>query len=171
MSTATEERDIIYADRDHCVGVHGSTVVAFSLQPPNPMCLAAWTAALVQLAQRSDAPVSILIIVDSGARPPDDGTKREIQRVTSRHADSIGAFAYVIEGEGFGAAALRSAMSLMSLAARYPYPQKVFKSVGDAVAWMLLRATGKSGDGVAVASILAIVERMRQRLKPLAAAM
>jgi len=71
VSTATE-RDIIYKDRDHCIGVHGSTLVAFSLQSPNPVCLAAWTTALVQLAQRSDGPISILIIVDSGARPPDD---------------------------------------------------------------------------------------------------
>lgn len=77
----------------------------------------------------------------------------------------------MIEGEGFGAAALRSAMSLMSLAARYPYPQKVFKSVGDAAAWILRRSGGESADGATVANILALVELMRQRLKPLAAAM
>jgi hypothetical protein len=75
----------------------------------------------------------------------------------------------VIEGEGFGAAALRSAISLMSLAARYPYPQKVFKRVSDATAWILPRMSAELPD-VTVASTLASVELMRRQVKPLAAA-
>jgi hypothetical protein len=165
-----ENRGILYTDHEHCIAVHGSAVIAFSLQPPNPKCLEAWTTALVQLTQRTQGPISILIIIDSGARSPDEATKRQIQDVCTRYAGRIGAFAYVIEGEGFGAAALRSAISLMSLAARYPYPQKVFKRVSDATAWILPRMSAKLPDDVTVVSTLATVELMRRQVKPLAAA-
>jgi hypothetical protein len=161
---------ILFSDRDHCLCAYGNTLLAFSLQPPNPRYLQAWTKAVGELVEQSSGPISVLIIIDSGARAPDEVSKREIRTTTIRHGHGIGAFAYVIEGEGFGAAAMRSAVSLISLAARYPFPQRVFKSAGDAAAWMRSLTPADSARGVTVPGMLAAVESMRDAVKQLAVA-
>ncbi|HXE85360.1 MAG TPA: hypothetical protein VN524_01010, partial [Hyphomicrobiaceae bacterium] len=133
--SSANRRAVLYSDRDHCLAIHGNAVISYSLQPPNPAFLAAWTAAVERLVKATDAAISVVTVIDSQARPPDDGSKREIRDTVTRHRRRIGTFAYVIEGHGFGAAALRSMISLISLAARYPFPQKVFASINDASAW------------------------------------
>jgi hypothetical protein len=170
MSAPPAKEAILYSDQDHCLCVYGPTVLAFSLQQPNPRYLQAWTRAVDDLVKSSSDPISVLIIIDSGARPPDEASKREIRNSTHRHGPRIGAFAYVIEGEGFGAAAMRSAVSLISLAARYPFPQKVFKTVEQAAPWVLPSAPSDAHQEPTVVGLLSAVQAMRRAVKHLAVA-
>jgi hypothetical protein len=170
MSTGLAKEVILHLDQDHCLCAYGATVLSFSLQPPNPRYLAAWTKAVDDLVKQTSGPIAVLIVIDSAARPPDETSKKEIRKTTTRHGQSIGAFAYVIEGEGFGAAAVRSAVSLISLAARYPFPQKVFRNAGEAAAWMLPRLPADAEKGVTAGGVLTAVEGMRHSVKKLAVA-
>jgi hypothetical protein len=167
--SSTRQRAVAYAARNHCLSVYGNAIVSFSLQPPDPAFLEVWTRAVDRLAKSSTVKISVVTVVDSNARPPDDASRRAIRDAVSRHHHDIGAFAYVVEGHGFGAAALRSVVSLISLAARYPFPQKVFANVADAAAWMLQRTPAGSED-VTAGGLVSVVEMMRNQVKQLATA-
>ncbi len=166
MSTLAAKQLVFpYLDRDHCLSVVGNAVLSFSVQPPNPRFLDAWTAAVDQLVATIDDPISVVIIIDSHSRAPDEVSKRAILNTVFRQRSAIGAFAYVIEGQGFGAAALRSAVSLISLAARYPFPQKVFKTVVDGSVWTLRQVPASTAHGLTILAVGAAVEAMRDAVK------
>jgi len=169
-SGPTKRQLFLYSDQEHCLSVYGNTVLSFSLQPPNPRYLAAWTAAMERLAKkRSDSRISVLTVVDGSCRPPDDASKKAIRNTIIQHSNEIGAFAYVIEGDGFGAAAVRSAVTLISLVARYPFPQKVFKEVGPACLWTLDRVPPAAEQGTTAAGMMAAIKTMRSQVRQLAA--
>jgi hypothetical protein len=166
MSTLAAKRPVFsFLDQDHCLSVLGNAVLSFSLQPPHPRFLEVWTAAVDQAVARSNGPISVIIVIDSNSRAPDEVSKRAILNTVLRHRAAIGAFAYTIEGHGFGAAALRSAVSLISLAARYPFPQKVFKTPADGAVWALGHVPSSADHGVTVTAICVTVEAMRNAVK------
>jgi hypothetical protein len=135
----------VYQDAQHVICVCQNTVLTYSGDAPNPRYLDAWARTVQLVAEQYPTGVLVITLIDRHAHVPDDASKAHIRNTVLRHADQIGAFAYVVEGEGFGAAAVRSALSLISLAARYPFPQKVFGRAEDAVPWMLSRP-GRQGE-------------------------
>ncbi|HEU4582624.1 MAG TPA: hypothetical protein VFS67_30415 [Polyangiaceae bacterium] len=161
---------MLYSDPEHCLAVAGRTVVSFSLQPPNPAYLRAWAAAMDRLAQQSNEPLSALTVIDSGARVPDDATKTEIRNTVLRHQKQVCAVAYVIEGQGFRTAAMRSAISFISLLARYPFPQKTFANTAGATAWTMQQLPSGAATGSSAAEMISLLEAMRQQLTRIAAA-
>jgi hypothetical protein len=165
VTLAAKRPIFTYLDHDHCLSVLGNAVLSFSLQPPHPRFLAMWTGAVDQVVAASDGPISVIIVIDSLSRAPDEVSKRAILNTVLRHRTAIGAFAYTIEGHGFGAAALRSAVSLISLAARYPFPQKVFKTVADGAVWTLGHVPSSAAHGVTVKAICVTVDAMRDAVK------
>ena len=167
-SASSKRRIFLYSDQEHCLSVCGNTVLSFSLRPPNPQFLKAWTGAVAQLGKRSDGLISVVTVVDARCPPPDEASKAAIRDTVIRHGRQIGAFAYVIEGEGFGAAAVRSAVTMISLVARYPFPQKVFKDAKMACTWALELAPA-SETNQAPSGILATVGAMRAAVGPFAA--
>lgn len=127
----------VYRDPQHVIAVYQNTILTYSGDAPNPQYLDSWTRTVEQVAARFPTELLALTIIDRHVRAPDDNARTRVRNAVLRHAESIRAFAYVIEGEGFGAAAVRSAVTLISMAARYPFPQKVFGHVETAVPWLL----------------------------------
>jgi hypothetical protein len=156
-STRELVNGVVYTDQHHSVSLCGPVIVTFSSDAPNPRYLLAWDQATAKLAARVTGPIFVLTIIDGVTPTPDEPSRKAIRHTIVRHQDRIGAFAYVVEGRGFGAAAIRSAVSLMSLAARYPFSQKVFSNVTEASHW-LARAQGAGSD---VPKVLASIEAMR----------
>lgn len=113
--------------------VLGNVALTYSLAAPSARYLATWA----DVIERLEPPILVLTVIDSRARAPDAASKAAIRQTVTRHERRIGGLAYVIEGEGFGAAALRSALSLINLAARYRFPQKVTATGGEAVPWLI----------------------------------
>ena len=129
----------LYRDGQHIIAVCENAVLTYSSDAPNPRFLESWTRTVELLVDQFRAGVLAITIIDSRVRAPDEASRMHIRNTLMRHAAELKAFAYVVEGEGFGAAALRGAISLMSLAARYPFPMKVYGRVEEAVPWMLNR--------------------------------
>ncbi len=117
----------------------GNAVLTYSNDAPNPRYLEAWTRTVELVLNDQHAGLLVMTIIDRNAHAPDDASKTSIRNTILRHAGQIESFAYVVDGEGFRAAAMRSALSLISLAAHYSFPQKVFGRVEAAVPWMLTR--------------------------------
>lgn len=152
------------------ISVCRNAILSFSNCAPNPSFLAAWTHTVDQLVEQGRTPLLVLTVIDRRARPPDDTSKRAIRETVLRNAPHIQAFAYVVEGEGFAAAAVRSALALISLAARYSFPQKVFGRVEDAVVWMLSRPIAGDRPGLPVGELLDAATALSAELKSVAAA-
>jgi len=154
----------VYQDADHVISVCENTVLAYSVRAPNPQFLDAWTRTMDLLAERFPSGVLVITIIERRVQPPDEVSRTRIRNTVLRHAAQIKAFAYVVEGEGFGAAAVRSALSLISMAARYPFPMKVFGVLEEAVPWMLNRPeSGAHRDSAT--KLIGVAHTLRGELK------
>jgi hypothetical protein len=123
-----------------------------------------------RLAQHSSEPISVLTVIDGASRVPDDAAKAEIRNTVVRHQKQMCALAYVIEGQGFGAAAMRSAISFISLLARYPFPQKTFANIAAATAWTMQQMPTGAAKDISAAELISVLEAMRQQLTRVAVA-
>jgi len=154
----------VYQDEKHLIAAYENTVLTYSDDAPNPRFLHAWTHTVEQAAERFADGLYAVTIIDSRVRPPDDASRVHIRNTVMRHAAQLAAFAYVVEGEGFGAATLRGAISLISLAARYPFPMKVFGRVEEAVPWMLKHPT-LGAKGLSVPKLVTVANSLRGELR------
>lgn len=123
----------MYVDAHHAISVVGHVALTYSLTPPDMAYLNRW----VDLMPQMDPPILVLTVIDSGARAPDAAMKDAIRKTIKHHEKRIGALAYVVEGEGFGAAAMRSALSVINFAVRFPFPQRVTATVSEAAPWLI----------------------------------
>jgi hypothetical protein len=163
----------VYRDEHHVIAVCGTAVLTWSSQAPNPRYLEAWTRTVGLVLDQYQAGLYVVTIIDRNSNAPDDASKTSIRNAIVAHAAQIEAFAYVVEGEGFRSAAMRSALSLISLAARYPFPQKVFGHVEGAVPWMLSRPRrGEPSQQRAPepAKLIKVCNSLREQLTSVAAA-
>jgi hypothetical protein len=159
----------LYCDEHHCISIYGNAILTYSTDPPNPVYLQHWTRATERLVDKTSGSISVVTLIDSRSRAPDELSKRAIRATIGKHSQHIANFAYVVEGTGFGAAAMRSALSLISLAARYPFPQRVFSSLEAAAPWILNTADAPRL-GMGPTSLIAAAELMRGQVRQLAAA-
>ncbi len=79
---------------------------------------------------------AMLIVVDSDMESPDARLRSELARVLKQYEPATDCAAYVIEGTGFKAAALRSLVTAIMVIARVKLPTKVFSTVSEAAHWM-----------------------------------
>lgn len=75
MAAAPRDVPLLYSDREHCIAVSGNMMISLSLQPPNAGYLAAWTQVMEQLVSSQPGPICVIIVIDAGARPPDEASK------------------------------------------------------------------------------------------------
>jgi hypothetical protein len=162
--------DFVYGDAQHVIAVCENTILTYSSDGPNARFLEAWTRTVELVVHQFPAGLLALTIIDRHAHAPDDSAKTRIRNTVLRHSAAINAFAYVVEGEGFGAAAIRSALSLISLAARYSFPQKVFGRVEEAVPWMLSRPSKRTASAPDTVKLVNVAHSLRGQLRPTAAA-
>ena len=155
-------REFMYTDRDHCIAVQGRTILTYSTCQPTVAFFNAWSRALQQLVDADAGKIAAITVIDSsGARPPDDASRKAIRHAFARHGAKICAFAYVIEGEGFAAATIRAAVSLITMAERHPFPFRVFAAIADAGTWILPRLP----EGHDARPLIALADEMRRRVK------
>lgn len=164
MEARAGAREVIYTDRDHCVGVQGRAILTYSTRQPSVAFFNAWSRAVQQLVDAEDSKIASITIIDSsGARPPDEASRQAIARAFARHGAKICSFAYVVEGEGFAAATIRATLSLITMAERHPFPLRVFATMAEAVAWALPRLPTPSANDDR--SLIALADEMRRHTK------
>src|SRR5690606_32097980 len=125
----------VYIDDEHCVRTLGDVIVTFTRAPPSAVYLQAWAAEADRVVHQCGGLV-VYTVIDRSASAPSEEAKAEIRKVMTRHDDKVRGVAYVVEGTGFAAAATRAALTLISLVARYSYPQKTFATVSEGSRWV-----------------------------------
>lgn len=159
---------VVYRDAEHAIAVCRNALLTYSLNGPNPRFLEAWTARVEQIVTELHAPLLAMTIIGKSTKPPDEDSRRRVRSTLDQHAREICGFAYVVEGEGFGPAAVRSALSLITMAARFPFPLKVFGHVEEAAPW-LLKHPCDSLPLPGSAELVNLASRLRDSLSPVVA--
>lgn len=161
MVPKVREDAVVYADAEQMIRRRGSFLLALSLASPTAPALRALAAAIEQL----DSPALLMVVIDSSARAPDGPTKDAIRQITVRLQHRIAGFAYVVEGEGFGAAAIRSAISFISMFANYSFPQRVMATVDEAATWLLRHFPANVANAYDAPRIVRAVDDMRREVR------
>jgi hypothetical protein len=164
VGARAEAREFIYTDPDHCIGAQGRTILTYSTSQPTIAFFNAWSRALQQLVDAESSKIATITVIDSSAaRSPDEASRKAIRQAFARNGEKLCAFAYVIEGEGFAAATIRAALSLITMAERHPFPLRVFATMDDAVTWVLLHLPAHgTHDG---RSLVELLDGMRHQVK------
>jgi hypothetical protein len=89
--------------------------------------------------------VMVVVIVPTSVPPPDDAARDRINEAMRAAPSVTRAIAYVLVGTGFGAATMRGAVTDTLLAAKPPYPVRVFATIAEAASWIVERAGPDSG--------------------------
>jgi hypothetical protein len=132
-------------DEQHLCCAYGNVALALTLTEPDPAYLQRASLAITQYGSQSPHALGLLTWIEAKAPPPRAETRAAIQQLFSDIAPVTRACIIIIEGEGFRASAKRSAVTLINMAARLPYPLKVTASVSDA-AQLLLQMLGTAHD-------------------------
>jgi hypothetical protein len=155
-------RELIYTDREHCIAVQGRTILTYSTRQPTVAFFNAWSRAVQQLVDTDTSKIASITVIDSNAaRAPDEASRKAIHQAFARHGTKLCAFAYVVEGEGFAAATIRAAVSLINMAERHPFPLRVFATLADAVSWALPRLPEHAVHDAH--ALIALVDDMRRQ--------
>lgn len=91
---------------------------------------------------------------DKSGLMPNGPARKEAEAIARSTRDAVLLQAQVIEGDGFVAASIRALLTGVMLAIRAPFPNKVFKTVEEALPWVEehLRKGGYPGDAEGVAA-------------------
>lgn len=85
----------------------------------------------------ADTQLVQLMVVSDKVGVPGDALREEARRLLPSMEPYLLASAVALETAGFAGAAVRAAMSGMSLMLRAKYPMKIFQSVEDSAAWLV----------------------------------
>lgn len=106
---------------------------------------------------KNHSQVGLLLVVKEGCKPPEGSARdktNELFRLYSQRLRS----AVVMEGSGFWAAAVRSALTLISLNASHP--MKIFTTVEEGAHWLCREMTRQNVAKTTVPEILQELERL-----------
>lgn len=113
---------------------------------------------LRETAAEHEAGIGIVTVVEPNAPPPDGAVRPIFAKGMREHGARIRACAYVVPQGGFGGAAVRAAITGLSLLAREPYPTRTFTSPATAAEWLDARL----GRAIPMPTIVAAIERARR---------
>ena len=106
--------------------------------------------------------LGLMVVIRSDTKPPSEEVREHIKNAAKAFGDHVLAFAHVVEGEGFLAAAKRAAFTLLMGTARVGFPIKVFRNVSEGMPW-LVRTVGDAFDeDVSLTELVRLVEDFRR---------
>lgn len=106
---------------------------------------------------KSHAQVGLLLVVKEGCKPPEGPARDKTNELFRRYSQQLRS-AVVMEGSGFWAAAVRSALTLISMNASHP--MKIFTTVEEGANWLCRELVRQNVGKVTVSQILQELERL-----------
>jgi len=113
---------------------------------------------LREMVAEHEQGVGIVTVVEPNAPPPDGAVRPIFAKGMREHGSKIRACAYVVPQGGFGGAAVRAAITGLSLVAREPYPTRTFATPDAAAEWLDARLAR----AIPMSTIVAAIERARR---------
>ena len=137
MATSADELKVVYMDEVHCIANFMDIQISISRGEPGIAFLEQSIRLLRASAKEYPKGVGLLIVISADAPPPSEAAREHIKKGLIQLSGVLKGAARVIEGQGFTSAAKRSALSLLDLLLRMPYPTKIFGSTSEASVWLV----------------------------------
>lgn len=125
-----------FADSQYRALVYDNVIVSVENIEPSAFYIQRLTRVMLEIASRSPNGIAFVTLIRADAKPPDDAARAQIKQAMGDLTPYMRAFAHVIEGEGFLAAAKRGAMTFLMSTQRFKFPLKVFRSISEAAPWL-----------------------------------
>jgi hypothetical protein len=107
-----------------------------------------------------------IVIIPENAKPPPDETRKAIDKVLADLGTDLKCLVWVVEGKGFASAAVRGALTGLSMIRRRPYATSVESRIDGALSWTLSRVGQPSTD---IQAGVAAIMHERAKRKQIAA--
>ena len=123
-----------FVDDDQCCALVGPVMVVIARQEPSREIAQIADACVTALERKYRGKVALMIVIKSEVSPPSEEARariRDAMRMCER-AMTVGTI--VVEGHGFIATAMRSALSMMLFVVRPKFPVKVFNLIDEGAA-------------------------------------
>jgi len=151
---------VTYLGDELCIALIGPLLVSIARDEPTADLVKQIRVALGQLERLYGKHCGLLVIVRSNVRPPTEVARERIRAALEAVGGVIVCGSYVIEGEGFVAAANRGALSMMLMLNRRGFPLKVFGTIREAVPY-LCNLLGPDA-GLSVSELSNAIEQLRK---------
>jgi len=115
-----------------------------------------------QMSRELGRGVGLMVVLHADTKPPSEEVREHIKSAARSFAPDVLAFAHVVEGEGFLAAAKRAAFTLLTTTARLGFPIKVFRSVAEGMPWLVRTVGDAFEEEVSMAELVRLVEDFRR---------
>jgi hypothetical protein len=161
-SAAHRSLRVIAAGNEHGYVVFGNLIFGLESTEPSIPYINGFNATVTNLIRAGHSGVGIMVVIRPDAKPPSEEVRKHIVRVAREFAPHVLAFAHVIEGEGFLAAAKRAAMTFIMTTARLGFPLKVFSNMREAMPWLLKTVGPAFKENIRHDQLSALVEDVRK---------
>jgi hypothetical protein len=120
-----------FVDEDQCCALVGPVMVVIARQEPSREIAKMADSCVTALERKYRGKLALMVVIKSEVNPPSEEARVRIKDAmrTCERAITVGAI--VVEGHGFVATAMRSALSMMLFVVRPKFPVKVFNLVDD----------------------------------------
>jgi hypothetical protein len=152
----------VHAERHNAIGGLGNLVVWVSYYVPGWSFFERVLAVARNALQAYPAGIAFVVVIDSAARPPESESRQAILRFYGELRGVVRCVAHVVEGEGFGAAAKRGALAIMTMSDRYGFAMRVTGTIDETVP-VLNRDLAPDGLVADAAALAAAVAELRAR--------
>jgi len=142
----------------------GNTSVLIWRGPVNAERFSIQRESIERVAREYPGEAAVLCIIEPASEPPSQELREAASAMLTQLAPRLRCVAYVVEGTGFRAAAVRGVLCGIELIRRNPYTARYFATVEQATTWMD-SDLGRKGIPLREAAY-----RLRERLNDLDAA-
>ena len=129
-------RHIWEIDSGHIQFSHERVYYTCSRGEATPHNIDSMVANLQAFVKQQRAPVGYILEVASGARPPSASDRARVTAAFNRCAPQIAGVALILGAQGFPAALLRSALTMVFMMSRRGFPVSSFEKTEDAAQWL-----------------------------------
>jgi hypothetical protein len=158
---AQPELRLVYQDTLHCTAMFHDLQLSVSRGEPSLDFLTRATVLVEAEAAKLPNGMGLVIVLNPDAPPPGEAARTHIKTHYPLISGHLRGLLRVVEGEGFIAAAKRSAVTLIDVALRLRCPSKVSGNVVEGASW-LMRQMGPAQERQYSAQDVALaVQRLR----------
>jgi hypothetical protein len=95
-----------------------------------------------------------IVIIPEHSKPPPEETRKALDKVLADLGTDLKCLVWIVEGKGFASAAVRGALTGLSMIRRRPYATNVESRIEGALSWTLSRVGQPSADIEAAATAI-----------------
>jgi hypothetical protein len=154
---------MLHMDPLHCIAMFHDLLLSISRGEPSLHFLQLAGRLIREQAERWPDKIGVMIVISADAPAPSEEARAHVRKAYPEFSRMLAGMVRVIEGEGFIAAAKRSAVAIIDLAMRLQCPTKVMGNVHEAGMWIMRQMGPADHRRYTALDIVAAVRELRAR--------